>query len=173
MLRFPSAQGVIRPLATTAVLAGLLLIVRPAASASDDDGPNTGVAFSGRLVDVETRKPVEGASIVVVRSIPGVPPEAIPSWVGETKIRTASDGRFRLEFPPDQVTERRLFLALRIAEKARPDLRFPSRVSDFRIPPVYSVVAGSPVSKVVGALNARTPLILYRTMPLLSFLAST
>ena len=73
----------IRPLATTAVLAGLLLIVRPAAVARDDAGPDKGVAFSGRVVDVETRKPVEGASIVVVRSIPGVPPEGASPWVGE------------------------------------------------------------------------------------------
>ena len=114
MFRFPSAQGRIRPLATTAVLAGLLLIVRPAAVARDDAGPEKGVAFSGRVVDVETRKPVEGASIVVVRSIPDVPPEALPSWVGETMIRTDADGRFRLEFPPDQVAERRLSLTLRI-----------------------------------------------------------
>ena len=114
MFRSPSARGRIRPLATTAVLAGLLLIVRPAAVARDDAGSEKGVAFSGRVVDVETRKPVEGASIVVVRSIPGVPPEALPSWVGETMIRTDADGRFRLEFPPDQVAERRLSLILRV-----------------------------------------------------------
>ncbi len=114
MFRSPSARGLIRPLATTGVLAGLLLIVGPAAVARDEDGSETGEAFSGRVVDVETSKPVEGASIVVVRSIPGVPPGRFPAWVGETMIRTDADGRFRLEFAPDQVAERRLSLALRI-----------------------------------------------------------
>jgi hypothetical protein len=114
MFRSPSARGRIRPLAMTTALAGLLLIVRPAAVASDDAGSEKGVAFSGRVVDVETRKPVEGASIAAVRSIPGVPPEARPAWVGETMIRTDADGRFRLAFPPDQVAERRLSLTLRI-----------------------------------------------------------
>ena len=114
MFRSPSARGMIRPLATTGMLAGLLLIVGPAAIARGEDGSERGAAFSGRVVDVETSKPVEGASIVVVRSIPGVPPGALPSWVGETMIRTDADGRFRLEFPPDQVAERRLTLALRI-----------------------------------------------------------
>jgi hypothetical protein len=60
MFRSPSARGLIRPPATTAVLAGLLLIVRPAAVARDDAGSEKGVAFSCRVVDVEGRKPVEG-----------------------------------------------------------------------------------------------------------------
>jgi hypothetical protein len=114
MFRSASARGLIQPSATTAVLAGLLLIVRPAAVARDDAGSEKGVAFSGRVVDVETRKPVEGASILVVRSIPGVPPHPLPSWVGETMVRTDADGRFRLEFPPDQVAERRISLTLQI-----------------------------------------------------------
>ena len=114
MFRSPSARGLIRPLATTGVLAGLLVIVGPAVVARDEDGSEKGAAFSGRVADVETSKPVEGASIVVVRSIPGVPPGALPSWVGETMIRTDADGQFRLEFPPDQVAERRLSLTLRI-----------------------------------------------------------
>ncbi len=114
MFRSPSVRGLVRPLAMTAVLACPLLIVLPAAFASDDAGSAKSTAFSGRVVDVETRKSVEGASIVVVRSIPGVAPEALPSWVGETTIRTDADGRFRLEFPPDQVAEQRLSLALRI-----------------------------------------------------------
>ena len=87
---------------------------RRAGRSREGRGRIEGAAFSGRVVDVDTSKPVEGASIVVVRSIPGVPPGAIPSWVGETMIRTDADGRFRLEFPPDQVAERRLSLALRI-----------------------------------------------------------
>ena len=43
-----------------------------------------------------------------------------PAWArasllgwAETMIRTDADGRFRLEFLPDQVAERRLTLALR------------------------------------------------------------
>ncbi len=114
MFRSPSARGPFRQLAMTAVLACPVLIVLPAAFARDDAGSDKSAAFSGRVVDVETTKPVEGASIVVVRSIPGVPPEALPSWVGETTIRTAADGQFRLEFPPDQVAEPRLTLSLRI-----------------------------------------------------------
>ena len=78
MFRSPSAPGRIRLLETTALLAGLLLIVWPAVVARDDAGSDKGVAFSGRVVDVETRRPVEGASIVVVRSIPAVPPVGLP-----------------------------------------------------------------------------------------------
>ncbi len=114
MLRSLSAPGRIRRLATTAVLAGLLLVVPIAAVARDDSGSDKGLAFTGRVVDLETRKPVEGVSIVVVRSLPGGSSEALPSWAGETTIRTDADGRFRLEFPPGQVAERRLSLILRI-----------------------------------------------------------
>jgi hypothetical protein len=110
MFRWVTARGP----GTAGILAGLLLIVRSAALEIGDGGSEQGVAFSGRVVDVEDKTPVAGASIVVVRSIPGIPTEALPSWVGETTVRSDADGRFRLEFPPDQVAERRLSLTLRI-----------------------------------------------------------
>ena len=114
MFRSPSTRGRIRPLATTALLTGLVVIVQPAAVAGVDAGPKKGVAFSGQVVDVDNRKRVEGASIVVVGSIPAVPPEGLLRGGDETKIRTDADGRFRLEFTPDQVAEQRLSLTFRI-----------------------------------------------------------
>jgi peroxiredoxin len=97
------------------MLAGLLVISRPISAAMDDAGTGKGVTFSGRVVDLENKKPAEGASVVVVRSIPGIDSRPLPPWAGESTIRTDGDGRFSLIFPPEQVAERRLSIVLRIA----------------------------------------------------------
>ena len=44
-------------------------LVIPMTSRGDGSGPAADVAFSGRVVDVETGKPVAGASVIVERSI--------------------------------------------------------------------------------------------------------
>lgn len=115
MFRSVSLQAWVPPVATTAVLAGLLTIVRPIPATTDDADSGPGVTFSGRVVDLANKKPVDGASVVVERSIPGIETRALPAWVGETTIRTDADGRFRLSFPPEQVAEPRLSIVLHIA----------------------------------------------------------
>ncbi len=111
MLRCVCTHGWVHALAMTAVLAGS----RPISAATDDAESGKGVTFSGRVVDLENQKPVEGASVVVVRSIIGGDPRTRPSWAGESTLRTDADGRFSLIFPPEQVAEWRLSLLLRIA----------------------------------------------------------
>ena len=82
---------------------------------ADGTAPKGGVSFPGRVVDVETRKPIAGASVVVERVLPGLPASLIPAWAGESTLTTDSDGRFVLNFPPEQVAERRLSISLRVA----------------------------------------------------------
>ena len=66
------------------------------------------------MIELKNGKPVEGAEIVVERSIRGADPRKQPAWAGESAIRTGADGRFRLSFPPELVAERRLCIAMRI-----------------------------------------------------------
>ena len=49
-------------------------------------------------------------------SVRSVAPRArtLPAWAGEGLIRTDAEGKFRLEFPAEQVAERRLCIAMRI-----------------------------------------------------------
>ena len=69
--------------------------------------------FSGRVVDVETSKPVEGASIVMVKSIPGVPPGAVSLLGGRDDDPDRCRRSVRWS-SADQVAERRLSLGARI-----------------------------------------------------------
>ncbi len=101
-----------RRLARTVVLVGLVLAV-PRAGAEDAKSGDV-VTFPGRVVEVETGKPVIGATVIVDRSIRGADPRTLPPWAGEETMRTDGDGRFRLSFPPEQVSEHRLTILLRI-----------------------------------------------------------
>ena len=96
----------------TGILAGLAPAGRCRAtiSATADDGP----IYAGRVIEGDSGRPVEGAEIVVERSIRGADPGTLPDWVGEITLRTDADGRFRLAFPPEQAAETRLCIALRI-----------------------------------------------------------
>ena len=104
-----SAVGVVR---ATVVLAGLLF-ARAAATASDA-GPGGDAASSGQVIERETGKPVGGAEILLERSIRGSTAPTPPPWAGTSIIRTDAQGRFRVEFPAEQVAHPRLFIALRI-----------------------------------------------------------
>ena len=104
-----AAVGVVT---ATLLLAGLLC-AGPAAMASNLS-PAKDVAFSGRVIERETGKPVEGAEIILERSIRGSAARTLPAWAGEGLIRTDAEGKFRLEFPAEQVAERRLCIAMRI-----------------------------------------------------------
>jgi hypothetical protein len=97
----------------TVVLAGLLF-ANPAATASNG-GPGGDVAFSGQVIERETGEPVGGAEILLERSIRGSTARTPPAWAGASIIRTDAQGRFRVEFPAEQVAEPRLFIALRIS----------------------------------------------------------
>jgi hypothetical protein len=94
------------------MLAGLLIV--SLAATARGIGAAEAIAFTGRVAELEGGKPVEGAAVLVERSIRGSAPAAYPSWCGETTIQTDADGRFRLDFPPEQVAERRHCIALRI-----------------------------------------------------------
>jgi AhpC/TSA family len=98
--------------ARSVVLVGLLLTGHRAAAQEAKSGD--GIALPGRVVDVETGKPVEGARVIVDRSIRGADPRTLPPWAGEETMRTDADGRFRLNVPPEQESERRLTILLRI-----------------------------------------------------------
>jgi peroxiredoxin len=110
-------QSVSRRAAAGAVTATILLAgpqcAGPAATAPDISAGRE-VAFSGRIIERETGKPVEGAEIVLERLIRSSAPQALPAWAGETTIRADAEGRFRLEFTPEQVAEPRLCIAMRI-----------------------------------------------------------
>jgi protocatechuate 3,4-dioxygenase beta subunit len=79
-----------------------------------DARPGDGLTFSGRVVELETGKPVEGAAVILDRSIRGADPRALPPWAGETTVRTDVDGRFQLSFPPEQLSQRQASIMLRI-----------------------------------------------------------
>jgi hypothetical protein len=79
-----------------------------------DSGAADELAFSGRVVELETGNPVPGATVIVERSIRGAEARTLPPWAGESTISTDAEGRFRLSFPPEQVAEPRLRLGLRI-----------------------------------------------------------
>jgi peroxiredoxin len=100
------------------VLLGIVLAVsivagpRVLGNTADKAASNAGVSLPGRVVDLETGKPVKGASVVVDRSLPGVAANNLPPWAGESKLTADGDGRFVLSFPPDQVAEAEAGLAI-------------------------------------------------------------
>ena len=112
-LRTESGRAAVGVVRATVVLAALLF-ASPAATASDV-GPGGDVAFSGQVIERETGKPVGGAEILLERSIRGSAARTPPAWAGTSIIRTDAQGRFRVEFPAEQVAEPRLFIALRIS----------------------------------------------------------
>ncbi len=118
-LRTESGRAAVRVVRATVVLAGLLF-ASPAATASDV-GAGGAVAFSGQVIERETGKPVGGAEILLERSIRGSSARTPPAWAGTSNIQTDAQGRFRVEFPAEQVAEPRLFRFIR--EKRAPRLR--------------------------------------------------
>ena len=100
-----------RAVAASAMLAGFFGL---SPSEGHDVGQAGGVDFSGRVIELESGKPIAGATIHVERSLRGADSAALPLWAGETTIRTSTDGSFRLDFTPEQVTEPATCIALRI-----------------------------------------------------------
>ncbi len=96
----------VRVLLAMSVWAGLSLPTTTRAGAVDD------LAFAGRVVELETGKPLAGAAVTVGRSIRGAERGTWPSWTGENTVTTDADGQFRLSFPPEQMAERRLWVRL-------------------------------------------------------------
>jgi peroxiredoxin len=86
-----------------------------AALAGDTSSTHAGVEFAGQVVDLETKKPVRGAPLTVERSLPGIDPHAWPGWAGKTTHVTDADGRFRVSFPAEQVSEERLAVAVAVS----------------------------------------------------------
>ena len=100
-----------RAVAASAMLAGFF---RLSPSEGQYVGQAGGVAFSGRVIELESGKPIAGVVFHVERSLRGADPAALPLWAGETTIRTDTEGSFRLDFTPAQVTEPATCIALRI-----------------------------------------------------------
>jgi peroxiredoxin len=100
-----------RLLAATALWAGLGVT---AAARADDSGPAEGVTFAGRVVELESGRPLAGASVIMERSIRGAEPGIDPPWAASSTTTTDAEGRFRLSFPPEQAAERGFCFALRI-----------------------------------------------------------
>jgi hypothetical protein len=100
-----------RAVAASAMLAGFF---RVSPSQEQDVGPTGGVAFSGRVIELESGKPLEGAAVHVERSLRGADPAALPLWAGESTIRTDAEGRFHLDFTWEQLAELATCIALRI-----------------------------------------------------------
>jgi beta-lactamase regulating signal transducer with metallopeptidase domain len=65
--------------------------------------PSGPMSFGGRVIDLETKKPIEGAKIVVNRNIPGIDPKDSPAWIGDETLRSDADGRFTLTFTAEQI----------------------------------------------------------------------
>jgi hypothetical protein len=70
----------------------------------DGAEPSQGVSFTGRVVDLETGKPIEDVAILVERSLRGAGKQPTRRWPGQTVIRSDADGRFQLAFPAGHVT---------------------------------------------------------------------
>jgi hypothetical protein len=107
-----SRRHVLGMLSAAGMLAGLDPIARP----GEWDAPELrgGVTYTGRVIELETGKPVGGAEILLERSIRGAAPPIPPAWLGETSLKTDADGRFRLDFPPEQVAEPGLCITLKV-----------------------------------------------------------
>ncbi len=110
------------------LMAGLVGVGRPAPAAGvasarsragDDPAAVEAVSLAGRVVEQETGKAVAGAEIVVTRSPTVAEEGGIPPWAGDSTLRTDADGRFTITFPPEQVAEPRLAVAL--SRVAHPD----------------------------------------------------
>ncbi len=71
-----------------------------------------GISFPGRVVDLDGDRPIEGAEVVVERSVLVPFGDAEPAWAGKTTLRTDAEGRFTITFPPEQAAEPRLQIAL-------------------------------------------------------------
>jgi hypothetical protein len=100
-----------RAVAASAMLAGFF---RLSPLEGEDVGQAGGVGFTGRVIEFQSGKPLEGAAVHVERSLRGADPAALPLWAGETTIRTDTEGSFRLDFTPEQVAEPATCIALRI-----------------------------------------------------------
>jgi hypothetical protein len=95
--------------------AGVISAANSRSDSTHQPDPAQGVSFAGRVVELETGKPVAGASVVIKRFVWGGDDQSKPPWAGESTIETDADGRFRLTFPPEQVADDRLSITLRVS----------------------------------------------------------
>ncbi len=90
----------------------LLFLVSPAIA---DDRPDGVLSIPGRVLEVRSKKPIADVQVVVERRVARVDAREVPKWAGEERLKTDSDGRFTLRFPPEQQQEPRLTLVVRLA----------------------------------------------------------
>jgi hypothetical protein len=109
--RSPACWRQLGVVVAVSVFAGSRVVGNPV----DDATLKEGVSIPGRIVALETGKPVKGASVGVERLLPGLHVDSLPAWADESMLTTDGDGRFVLIFTPEQLAERRLAISLRVA----------------------------------------------------------
>jgi peroxiredoxin len=97
----------------------LLLFLNVLAGAAHASDAAKGLTLAGRVVEKDSKRPIEGATVLVVRSLAGPPSENPPPWIGESRVKSDANGRFELVFPPEQLANHRL--AIRIARVSHPE----------------------------------------------------
>jgi peroxiredoxin len=122
MTRLPHAISVISA-SLVAIVVGIVFNLSVFGGQSPDAGRADqavvkraeATSFPGRVVDLDGDRPIEAAEVIVERSVLVPYGEAEPAWAGETTLRTDAQGRFTITFPPEQVAEPRLQIALSVS----------------------------------------------------------
>jgi hypothetical protein len=71
------------------------------------------LVYSGRLTDKDTGLPIGGATVTVRRSLLGDPErDEINPVLAETKHTTRADGKYSFTIPPEESTQRYLYIEL-------------------------------------------------------------
>lgn len=68
------------------------------------------ISYTGRVFDKETKKPIEGATVTVRRSLNGAHIGVMT--LQETKHKTNAEGKYSFTIPPEQAAERYLYIEL-------------------------------------------------------------
>ncbi len=69
------------------------------------------LTYSGKVVDADTGKPIEGATVAIMRSIFSMS-DVRPRVLQTTKHRTAADGTYTFTIPPEQLAQPGLYLSV-------------------------------------------------------------
>jgi beta-lactamase regulating signal transducer with metallopeptidase domain len=70
------------------------------------------VTYTGEVVEKNTKKPIEGATVTVRRTLYGDPEVKGEKTIQETKHPTDAKGKFTFTIPPEQASKRYLYIEL-------------------------------------------------------------
>ncbi len=82
---------------------------------SRPESPPLALLLEGKVEDVETKRPIAGATVLVHRLVAGLAARDAPRWAGDTTIKTDDRGHFKLVFPSQQVADSRVHFSVRIS----------------------------------------------------------